>query len=117
MSESSLLSLDELTNTKYQCIIFEDFRAYLNLDDKSRAAVDSYMKAHKVGMVAFLPAMVKGGMDEQVTSYPLRVHNKLRVQVSIRADLSPREVVVVVVLAAQHKVDRIHKLVVSKFSS
>ena len=78
---NSITSLDDVTSDKYQCVVFEDYRSYLNLEAGSRSVVDGYLKQYGVGLVAFIPVDSEVGDLELLRGYPLRVHNNISVKV------------------------------------
>ena len=76
---------------KLRCVIYDDFRNYLNLDADVRLVFDNFLRQNNIGTVAFLPAMasMKHAKTEHLRGYPISA-TKFIAKVSLTFTVSIR---------------------------
>ena len=64
---------------KFAVIIFENFDAYVRMDNWNRQLLDKYCREYNVGMIVFVPS--KEDMDEEVVpGFPLKLQYNLELE-------------------------------------
>ncbi|XP_048248131.1 bifunctional heparan sulfate N-deacetylase/N-sulfotransferase 3-like isoform X1 [Haliotis rufescens] len=75
----NLPTLTHADKGKFAVVIFENYEAYVNMDNWNRQLLDKYCRDYNVGMIGFFPSK-DGTIIEEVMGFPLSVQNNLVLQ-------------------------------------
>lgn len=80
----SLPALTNLDKGRYSVIVFENYHRYLNMDKWNRELLDKYCREYGVGILGFFPPSDRHAVSVQVKGFPLYLHTKLSLRVSMK---------------------------------
>jgi heparan sulfate N-deacetylase/N-sulfotransferase NDST2 len=83
VSGKSLPVLTNLDKGKYAVIVFENLNKYLQMDKWNRELLDKYCREYSVGIVGFNPPSEETLVGAQLRGFPLFIHTKLKLKVSL----------------------------------